>query len=189
VCISASDDARDKASGTPGEEADGELAFLAEQRAAGDIDGAVGGTQGFLCLFQEDPALRGQAGGALGAIQERAADLMLQVGDLLRDGALRDVEMAAGLAEGAELGDGAEVAQVTELHGSIVLSSVFPFKRRGKSCETIRRLELSYSLRLGRTREALRVHRGMHPIATCPDRLRADCLKVLPIGSCRSNPP
>jgi len=43
-------------------------------------------------------------------VQKRAANLALEIGNLLADGGLRDLEAAAGFAEGAMVGDRAEVA-------------------------------------------------------------------------------
>jgi hypothetical protein len=43
-------------------------------------------------------------------MEESAAYFALKVGELLADGRLRDVELAAGFGEGAVVGDSAEVA-------------------------------------------------------------------------------
>jgi hypothetical protein len=44
------------------------------------------------------------------AVEQRAADFTLQVGNLLADGGLRDAQLAASLAEGPMVGDGTKVA-------------------------------------------------------------------------------
>ena len=43
-------------------------------------------------------------------LRERASDFAFEIGDLLADGGLGDMELAAGFAEGAMVGNGAEVA-------------------------------------------------------------------------------
>ena len=53
-----------------------------------------------------------------GAVEQRLAELGLEAADLLRERRLRDVQPRSGAAEVPLLGDGDEVAQVPELHGS-----------------------------------------------------------------------
>jgi hypothetical protein len=107
------DDAREEAAGAPEEEADGESAGFATERALGNVDGAVGGEEGLAGFGEEELALRSETGWAGGAVEERAAYLALEVGDLLADGGLGDVELATSFGEGAVVGDGAEVAEVS----------------------------------------------------------------------------
>ena len=64
----------------------------------------------FFGLFEEDPALRGQPRGAMTAVQKRSAEFVFQVGDLLGDGGLRDVQVTRRLAKRSVFGNGAEVA-------------------------------------------------------------------------------
>jgi hypothetical protein len=49
-------------------------------------------------------------------MEEGAANLALEVGELLADGGLGDVELTAGFGEGAVVGNGAEVAKMSALH-------------------------------------------------------------------------
>ena len=103
------DDGREEVSGAPEEESDGERACFASQGAAGALERQVGGGDGAAGFFQEHAALGGECG-ALAAVEERAADLVFEVCDLLRNGRLRDVEAASCLAEGAVFCNGDEVS-------------------------------------------------------------------------------
>src|SRR5271170_5982196 len=58
------DDTGEEASGAPEEEAETEGADLAEERALGDFEGAVGGCEGFARLGEKQLALRCEAGSA-----------------------------------------------------------------------------------------------------------------------------
>ena len=71
------DDAREEAAGSPKEETDGEGAVLAVERLAGEVEGALGGFEGFAGFFKEDLALGGEADGAAGTIEEGSANLTL----------------------------------------------------------------------------------------------------------------
>ena len=51
--------------------------------------------------------------GTSGAVEKRAADFALEIGDLLADGGLRDAQSTAGFAEGGVLGSGAEIPQMS----------------------------------------------------------------------------
>ena len=143
------DDAREKTSRAPQEEPDAERADLAEKRPVRDFDGAIGSEQRFARLGEEQLTVRRQAGAASGAIQQRPADLALKIGDLLADGGLRDMELAAGFAETAVVGDRAEVAQMSQFHilCSRISLSVFPMAVPGNNCETFILLEMSYSIK------------------------------------------
>src|SRR4030081_1681701 len=50
------------------------------------------------------------------AVEQRAADFTLQVGNLLADRRLRDTQLATGFAEGFMISDGANVAYMSQLH-------------------------------------------------------------------------
>jgi hypothetical protein len=63
------DDAREEAACSPEEEADGEGADLTLKRALGNFDGVIGGGESFARLFEEEYALRGEAGAALGSVE------------------------------------------------------------------------------------------------------------------------
>jgi hypothetical protein len=54
--------------------------------------------------------MRRESRSARRAVEQRAADLSFQAGDLLADGGLRDTQLATGLAETSVVGDGAKVA-------------------------------------------------------------------------------
>jgi hypothetical protein len=110
------DDAGEETAGAPKKEADVERADLADEGSPGDFDGAVGSGEGFTRFGEEELALGREAGSARVAVEERAADFALEIGDLLADGGLGDVEAAASFAEGAVLGDGAEITQMSEFH-------------------------------------------------------------------------
>ncbi len=133
------DDAGEEASRAPEEEADAERAYLAEKGAAGDFDGAIGGEEGFAGLGEEELTMRREAGATGGALEQGAADFAFEIGDLLADGGLGDVELAAGFAEAAVVGDGAEITEVSQLHNRMLLEfslSVIPMAGAGNNCET-----------------------------------------------------
>ena len=73
-------------------------------------------------------------------MEESAAYLAFEVGELLADGGLRDVELAAGFGEGAMVGYGTEVAKMSEFHRAPLFRSlsVFPMGRSGNNCEAYR---------------------------------------------------
>ena len=62
---------------------------------------------------------------ARGPVQQRLAELGLEAADLLRERRLRDVQALGGAAEVPLLGDGDEVAQVSELHGRRFISKTY----------------------------------------------------------------
>jgi len=96
-------------------------------RALRYIDGAVCGEEGFACLGEKEQALRREARATRGAMQESAAYLSLEVGELLADGGLRDVKLTAGFGEGAMVGYGTEVAKMSELHREISFEKLIGF--------------------------------------------------------------
>jgi hypothetical protein len=123
------DEAGKEAAGSPEEEADCERSDLALQRAPGNLQGSIGSEEGFTSLCEEKLAMRGEAGATCAAMEENTANLPLQVGELLADGGLRDMKAATGLAEGTVIRDGAEVPQVSQLHGKILLPIAYRFFR------------------------------------------------------------
>jgi len=67
---------------------------------------------------EESAAEVGEANGAAEAIEEAAAEFGFELLDLLRERGLRDMAFFGGSGEGASVGDGAEVAELVEFHGS-----------------------------------------------------------------------
>ena len=55
------------------------------------------------------------------AVEEALADLVLEVANLPAEGRLRDVEEARGATKAELIGDGEEVAKVTQLHTLVLL--------------------------------------------------------------------
>jgi len=115
------DDAGEEISGTPEEEADGKRTDLPLKRTTGNVDRAFGCDERLSRLIEEKKPVRSEADSTLVTIEEGTPDLALQVGDLLADGGLGDVQLAAGLAEGAMIGYGTEVTEMPEFHGFLLL--------------------------------------------------------------------
>jgi hypothetical protein len=106
------DDAWEVYADGAGEEADAELAELARLRTLGDLDGVGGGGEGFAGFDEEEVTVGGQTDLTAGAIEEGDIELGLEVGELLADGGLGDVEGAGGAAYAALFGYGYEIAEV-----------------------------------------------------------------------------
>jgi len=107
------DETGEEASCAPEEEADGERADLALERALRQLYGVVRGKERFAGLRQKEHALGGETRSARSAVEECAADLTLKIGELFADGRLGDVKSASGFAEGAVVGNSTEVAQMS----------------------------------------------------------------------------
>lgn len=65
---------------------------------------------------QEGLSVGGQRNLAMGAVEKLQPELPLQAGNLLADGGLDDAQLVRGPSEVAQLGDGDEVPQLTQLH-------------------------------------------------------------------------
>ena len=91
-------------------------ARLPARGAAGGAHGLVGGPQQAAAVFQEHPARRGQRDVVPVALQQRRADLLLQLADLHAQGGLGDVEAFRCPAEVQFLGRGDEVTEVAQFH-------------------------------------------------------------------------
>ena len=103
-------DRREKSAGPPMEEADRQRTHLPEHGAARQIDGAIGRGKCLASLAEEDHALWRQPCRPLPAIDQRTADFVLQIGDLLADRGLRDMQSTAGLAKSSVLSHGGKVS-------------------------------------------------------------------------------
>ena len=79
--------------------------------------GVLDGVEDLARAHEERRAGRGQLDLALVAQQQRRADLLLELADLLAQRRLGHVQALRRAAEVQLLGDGDEVAQVAELHG------------------------------------------------------------------------
>jgi len=80
------DNAGKEAARAPEKEADVEGTDFALEGFSGEVDGAVGGFEGFASLFKEDLTFGGETDGAAGAVEEDAADFAFEVEHLLADG-------------------------------------------------------------------------------------------------------
>ena len=100
-------------------EADGEAAVLAAGGTAGVLERGVDGGEDLAAAFEQHLAGGRELDAAGRPVQQRLAEFGLEAADLLREGWLGDVQPRGGAAEVALLGDGDEVAQVSELHGFI----------------------------------------------------------------------
>ena len=69
-------------------------------------------------VSQERLAGRGELDAAAGAVQQPASELILEPRDLLAQGRLGDVQASRRTAEVKLLGDGDEVTQLAQFHGS-----------------------------------------------------------------------
>ena len=61
---------------------------------------------------------------ARGPVQQRLAELGLEAADLLGEGRLRDVQALGGAAEVPFLGDGDEVAQLSQIHAATYIEYI-----------------------------------------------------------------
>ncbi|MNP16155.1 hypothetical protein D3C76_1085390 [compost metagenome] len=99
-----------------GGEADLQLAHLALVRPPRQQHRLVDLLEDLPGLVEEQPAGFGQAHAAIGAIQQARADFFLQGLDLLAQRRLGNAQLLGGAAEMQFLGDGDEVAQVSQFH-------------------------------------------------------------------------
>jgi len=118
----------------------------------GGLDGAICGKESLLRLCEKELTVRGEFCAAGGSAKECAANLTFKVGDLLADSGLRDVKLAPSLAEAAVIGYGAEVTEMSELHGFgsrgfllRLIVSFFPMALPGNTGETLMRRKMPYS--------------------------------------------
>jgi hypothetical protein len=74
--------------------------------------------------IDQRPSRRRELHGARGSDKERIPDFFFQVPDLLRQRRLRHMKPAGGAAEMQLLGNGEEIAQVAEIHMTIVLIGI-----------------------------------------------------------------
>ena len=91
---------------TPQEKANSKRTFLAQHRAAREVDRVVGLGQRLLGLFHKDASLRREARRALSPIEQWTAEFVFEVGDLFRNRRLCDMKVSRSFAKGAVLGNG-----------------------------------------------------------------------------------
>ena len=103
------------------DEADGEAPDLAALHAPRLARGVLDRGEDLARADEERRPGGGQLDLALVAQQQRRADLLLELADLLAQRRLGHVQALRRAAEVQLLGDGDEVAQVSELHGSSVM--------------------------------------------------------------------
>jgi hypothetical protein len=98
------------------DEADAEPPDLAARRALGSPLRALGLGERETRLGEEGAPRRGERHAARDALEERRAELALEVADLPAERRLRDVQAPGGAPEVPLLRDGREIAEVPELH-------------------------------------------------------------------------
>ena len=103
------------------DEADRQPADLAALDAPRLARRVLDGVEDLARAHEERRPGRGQLDLALVAQQQLRADLLLELADLLAQRRLGHVQALRRAAEVQLLGDGDEVAQVSELHGSVMM--------------------------------------------------------------------
>ena len=111
-----SNDAWKETTRAPEKEPDRQRAHLALQRSLRDVDCAAGCNQRLARFSKKNQALRCQPDASRATIKQRAAHLLLEIRDLLRDRGLRDVHLPARLGKALSIGYGAEVTQMPQFH-------------------------------------------------------------------------
>jgi putative acetyltransferase len=97
------------------DEADVERAELAAADGAGFVEVALDVAEGAPGAVEKGSARGGEADGARGAEEERRAEYLFELADLLRERGLGEVEAQGGASEVKLFGDGYEVAEVAKL--------------------------------------------------------------------------
>jgi D-threo-aldose 1-dehydrogenase len=98
-----------------GHVADAQAALLAAAEPPAEVLQPVRVAQQGACLGQEDAAVGGQPDALLAAFEEGQAQVLLQLGDLPAERRLGDVQLLGGAADVFGLGDGDEVAELTQV--------------------------------------------------------------------------
>ena len=121
-------------------EADGEPAVLAARRAARVLDRGVDRGEDLAAALEQHLAGGRELDAARRAVAAGAPELGLEAADLLGERRLRDVQPLRGAAEVPLLGDGDEVAQLSQLH---VTDDSYPRRTQSThdwSCPSIARI-------------------------------------------------
>ncbi|MCY1228651.1 hypothetical protein D9M72_409780 [compost metagenome] len=97
-------------------ESQGQFADLAARRALRGQDGGLRALKNVLRAGEEGAARVVQDDAAAGAVEQRRADLLLQLADLLGQRRLRHAQLFRRAREVLGLGGGDEIAQMAEFH-------------------------------------------------------------------------
>jgi hypothetical protein len=102
------------------DEADAEEAEVSVADAAGFGEVFLNVAQGAAGAIEEDFAGGGEFDRARGSEEERVAEDLFELADLLREWGLREVKAIRGAAEVEFFGDGDEVAEMAEFYVAII---------------------------------------------------------------------
>jgi hypothetical protein len=106
------------------DEADAQEADFSAANAAGFVEVFLDVAKGAAGAVEEDFAGAGEADGAGGSGEERVADDVFELTDLLRERWLGEVKTLGGSAEVQLFGDGYKVAEMAEFDLSIHISEI-----------------------------------------------------------------